>query len=251
MFCPNCACELPAVAKFCVRCGSRVEHLTSRVETISVATPQPTNPAQETTDFEKYADNYSRMSGEELLHLSADMSSLRQAAQDALTAEISKRDLRVQRPEPAPQVKNPYQGVGGWLGFFIFGLLVLSPILTVVNIVGGFNQFGNDAANSAAVLGAMLFGTLLSLAVMSFGLYAAVRLLRLKPNAVGAAKRYLVLLLLYSGLMIALSIYGNIDNPQAEQSFKELTPLFRNAGYVFTWYFYFEKSKRVAATYPK
>jgi hypothetical protein len=25
MFCANCACELPAIAKFCVRCGSRVE----------------------------------------------------------------------------------------------------------------------------------------------------------------------------------------------------------------------------------
>lgn len=26
MYCPNCACELPSVAKFCVRCGHRVEH---------------------------------------------------------------------------------------------------------------------------------------------------------------------------------------------------------------------------------
>ncbi len=25
MFCPNCACELPAVAKYCVRCGARIE----------------------------------------------------------------------------------------------------------------------------------------------------------------------------------------------------------------------------------
>ena len=25
MYCPNCACELPAVAKFCVRCGTRME----------------------------------------------------------------------------------------------------------------------------------------------------------------------------------------------------------------------------------
>ncbi len=24
MFCPNCTCELPAVAKFCVRCGSKI-----------------------------------------------------------------------------------------------------------------------------------------------------------------------------------------------------------------------------------
>jgi type IV pilus assembly protein PilA len=38
MFCANCACELPAVAKFCVRCGSTVESSTSATAT-RVATP--------------------------------------------------------------------------------------------------------------------------------------------------------------------------------------------------------------------
>jgi hypothetical protein len=38
MFCANCACELPAVAKFCVRCGSTVDPSTSSTPT-RVATP--------------------------------------------------------------------------------------------------------------------------------------------------------------------------------------------------------------------
>jgi hypothetical protein len=32
MFCASCACELPAIAKFCVRCGSRVEHSVAPVQ---------------------------------------------------------------------------------------------------------------------------------------------------------------------------------------------------------------------------
>src|SRR2546422_1474647 len=34
MFCHNCGCELPAVAKFCVRCGSRVEGPAATNETL-------------------------------------------------------------------------------------------------------------------------------------------------------------------------------------------------------------------------
>ena len=37
MFCPSCSCELPAVAKFCVRCGS------------PVAIPSTTNRSAETS----------------------------------------------------------------------------------------------------------------------------------------------------------------------------------------------------------
>ena len=39
MFCVNCACELPAVAKFCVRCGSIVEPSTSSTLTRVAAPP--------------------------------------------------------------------------------------------------------------------------------------------------------------------------------------------------------------------
>lgn len=41
MYCPNCACELPAVAKFCVRCGSRIgvseESRTGQINAISAS----------------------------------------------------------------------------------------------------------------------------------------------------------------------------------------------------------------------
>src|SRR4051812_14070330 len=42
MFCPNCGCELPAVAKFCVRCGARVDAFGSSSQSASsVSSPSP------------------------------------------------------------------------------------------------------------------------------------------------------------------------------------------------------------------
>lgn len=48
MFCANCACELPAEAKFCVRCGSTVEPSTSSTLT-RVATPTAGHPVNATS----------------------------------------------------------------------------------------------------------------------------------------------------------------------------------------------------------
>jgi zinc-ribbon domain len=44
MFCPNCSCELPAVAKFCVQCGTRID---------SVSPPAVHQSPQATADSER------------------------------------------------------------------------------------------------------------------------------------------------------------------------------------------------------
>jgi hypothetical protein len=44
MFCSNCACELPTIAKFCVRCGSRVEGQKSPPP-LQVAIPPTVQPS--------------------------------------------------------------------------------------------------------------------------------------------------------------------------------------------------------------
>ena len=280
MFCHNCACELPTVAKFCVRCGSRVEgpatahatlgsscvncgkpydpshefcnycgHPVSHAQTQGAPTDPPSMTDTETTEFEKYAENYSRMLGDELVRLSADISQLKQAAQRALASEISRRGLKDQ--PPIAEEKKQYQGVGGWLTLFILGLTVFGPILTIVNLFKEFDQFAHQAATSNAVLAGLIFDIVFTVALMSFGVYAGVRLLKVKPNAVRIAKRYLVLYFLYSVLMIALQIFGSIANPpQAEQVTSEISPPLRSIIYVIIWYSYLGKSKRVAATYP-
>jgi hypothetical protein len=125
MFCPNCSCELPAVAKFCVKCGSRVEAPPTASRAlgsfcINCAKPLDSSdkfcsycgheviPPQSqhaqmardiaTANFEKLAERYSQMSNGELVRLSADLSQLTEAAQKALISEISKRALQDSPP---------------------------------------------------------------------------------------------------------------------------------------------------------
>ena len=40
MFCSNCACELPAIAKFCVKCGSRIDSSTGTSAVGNVTVPR-------------------------------------------------------------------------------------------------------------------------------------------------------------------------------------------------------------------
>jgi hypothetical protein len=132
MFCRNCSCELPAVAKFCVKCGSRVEtQVTAPRALISVCVEcaKPLDPSDKfcshcgheivhphaqvsrtasdiaTKSFEKHAGRYSQMSNEDLTRLSADLSQLTEVAQKALITEIANRGLT--DPSPILQQSNP------------------------------------------------------------------------------------------------------------------------------------------------
>jgi hypothetical protein len=144
MFCPNCSCELPAVAKFCVKCGPRVEvpATTPRMSgsaCLNCAKPLDSSDkfcsycghevmhshsqvAQMASDiatrnFEKFAERYSQMLSDDLLRLSADLSQLTDVAQKALIREIAKRGLNdspailEQTHVGAPSVEQPQPNV--------------------------------------------------------------------------------------------------------------------------------------------
>lgn len=132
MFCPNCACELPAVAKFCVKCGSRIKappnvRLASVIFCMNCAKPlelsdkfcsacgqKVMRPAdiQETSseggkkNIEKQAEHYSRQSNDDLVRLSAEFSDLTETAQRALVGEMAKRGLRPTVPIPEPPITD-------------------------------------------------------------------------------------------------------------------------------------------------
>jgi hypothetical protein len=96
----------------------------------------------------------------------------------------------------------------------------------------------------------LIFDMAVSIAIMSFGIYAGIRLLQLKPNAVRVAKRYLITFFVYTALTVSLIFLANVVNHQPEQSTRDFGSQLRNIIYVLIWYSYLDKSKRVAATYP-
>jgi hypothetical protein len=66
-------------------------------------------------------------------------------------------------------VEKPYftsglSGIGGWLAFFILSLIVFSPILGLVNL--------NSEIVKTGCAVAVLIDCVISLAIMSFGVYA-------------------------------------------------------------------------------
>jgi hypothetical protein len=130
MFCPNCSCELPAVAKFCVKCGSRVGAQPTASRTLGsfcINCAKPLDPSDKfcsycghevvhpqeqvsriasdlaTKNLEKLADRYSQMSTDELIRLSADLSQLTEVAQEALIRETANRGLK----EPSTVLEQP------------------------------------------------------------------------------------------------------------------------------------------------
>jgi ribosomal protein L37AE/L43A len=133
-------------------------------------------------------------------------------------------------------------GVGGWLVLFILSLIVFSPILTTIKLIKEFEELG--------LVLATVLDAAISIALMSFGIYAGVRLWKVKPNAVRIAKRYLIAVFIYSGVLLLLIVLGSIYTPTDEKtSSQEIGTVGRSLLYVIIWYSYLEKSKRVAATY--
>lgn len=137
MFCPNCACELPAVAKFCVKCGSRVEFSapasrSSRSFCANCAKPLnasekfcsncgqkvalaatriESNAGEIATEIQRQVNHYSQMSSDDLIRLVAELDQLTSVAQKALVSEIANRGIKPSS-QLAEQIKNHKSEVG-------------------------------------------------------------------------------------------------------------------------------------------
>ncbi len=110
-------------------------------------------------------------------------------------------------PPPLPPetaVQSKYQGVKGWLFLFCFSLAVLGPLLTIALLITGFGMSLKYFTEYPGLLVMMIIDTVLSLGIAGFGLYAGIKLWRIRPGAVLAAKQYLYCTLAYHVIGIGL-----------------------------------------------
>jgi uncharacterized Zn finger protein (UPF0148 family) len=247
LFCNYCGAQNPNDAVFCSACGrttsnkqaSEEKQGQSHQQTHPSVLPNTTNESKE-SEIQGFANIYARMADDELLALSKDMNSLREAAREALVAEVGRRNLTITQTIAS---ESRYKGVGGWLALFILGLTVFSPILTAINLITEFEQFG--------LVLTTVTDAVISVVVMCFGIYAGVSLLQIKPNAVRIAKRYLIAYFIYSAVLFLLVVLGNaFAQANEKNSSQGIGSIGRAFGYVIVWYSYLEQSKRIAATYP-
>jgi hypothetical protein len=160
--------------------------------------------------------------------------------------------------QPSTANKNdPLRGFGGWLILLILILVVLLPLSTILNVAATATQVPTiwltDPLGSAEVAGPTVYWVLIDMAVgvalACCGIYAGIKLLKIKPGAVRTAKTFLIVVFGYNFAEFVLTLVAeHRGNTKMDDA---VTAELRNVVFALFWWAYLETSKRVAATYSR
>src|SRR5215831_16442532 len=142
------------------------------------------------------------------------------------------------------QAPTEYTGVGGWLMFFCIVLVIISPLLTLINITNGFIAASRVADRLSGFMTAATIDSILAIIIMALSIFAGISLWSVRPNAVRIAKAYLIVVLVYA--VIEVPLYMSALPSAASDRFmtKGMIIVLRTIAYVALWYSYLSKSKR-------
>jgi len=143
--------------------------------------------------------------------------------------------------------ESKYYGVKGWLLFFCLSLIILSPILTSFILITSYDEFLSLFYGYPALRVIAILYILINIGIIIFGIVAGVKLWTKRPNAVRITRAYLTAFLLFN-------IYGELlffimELLAHSVSGSYLQGLIGSFIYFFIWNSYFNKSKRVNATF--
>jgi hypothetical protein len=140
--------------------------------------------------------------------------------------------------------------VGGWLLLFCVGLTIISPLLTVAQIVTGYQQSSRYFTQFPGLLRLIIADTLLSIALMIFSISTGIHLWKIKPGAVALARKYLIALVIYHvATAIIPYVVGLPSKIAGAISGEIMGGTVKGFIYAAVWYSYLGKSKRVQETY--
>jgi hypothetical protein len=159
-----------------------------------------------------------------------------------------------QPPDPASsqatsQGAIPLFGIRGWLMFFCIVIVVVAPVQSTYALVKALVGVSHVHwhLNTLIVLGLteLVAGAL----VTAYGVYAGVRLLWIRPDAVRTARRFLVLRLALTLLSAVVPFL--VVRSLSTRALLDLVgkPTVQGLIFVAIWYSYLELSKRVRQTY--
>ena len=150
----------------------------------------------------------------------------------------------------APGAEAP-KSVGGWLLLLCIGLVIVSPLHSLLTFLLSFEGSKNLFSDIPELK--TLFGIdgILSLGVVGFSIYAGQALWRRRSGAVQTVKMFLAVALTYSVLALFLPFLLPPEKREnavlVAAGLKQVLPGVLSIG---IWYFYLGRSKRVEATYP-
>lgn len=150
------------------------------------------------------------------------------------------------------EIPAELRGVKGWLLLLCVNLTILDPFANLLNLAIG-THFGRQFFDQhPALRNLLLMNGVCSIGLAVFSIYAGISLWRIVPNAVTTAKKYLGTAFLYSLVSLFLPyLIGLSEEIRKETGATNLFNSFVTALYLYAWYQYLKRSKRVRATYPE
>lgn len=159
--------------------------------------------------------------------------------------------------EPNPSGKSrgaANKDFTGWLILLLLILLGWYPLTAVVSVGATISEhpdWWTEPLASAKVVGSLVYWVLVEAAIRvvlaCYGVYAGIKLLKIKPHAVRTAKVFLVAVFVYNLLLFVLTLVAeHRGNTTMDQLVKgELG----NVVFALAWWAYLETSDRVAAIF--
>jgi len=146
--------------------------------------------------------------------------------------------------------QSELRGVKGWLLLLCINLSVLDPFANLLNLAIGTHLGRQYFDQNPALQRLMVINGVCSIALAVLSIYAGISLWRVLPNAVTTAKKYLGAAFAYSIVSLFLPyLVGLSEAVQKEVGATSLLNSFVTALYLYAWYQYLKRSKRVNATY--
>jgi hypothetical protein len=161
-------------------------------------------------------------------------------------------------PSPAVSViSGTPRGVGGWLALLCLGLLIGAPLSWFRDFSEAYTALATACRQQPDFLQRyprvfILAGvhSALSLALAIYSVYAGIGLIRVRPAAVRAAKRYFVLLVIYEWAGISSYLLaGTSAESTAQMISSQVADASVVSVYAAIWFLYLCRSKRVRTTY--
>jgi hypothetical protein len=162
-----------------------------------------------------------------------------------------------------PRVPSPeeWKGVGGWLAFFVFSLVILGAYYAVFHCVFVIRDIRTMAGEFPMIRGTAVIYLLDNsawIAVRSYGVYAGILLWRIRPGAVVEAKRFLIVLVAMAIVQAAGFLVGTLTQAPgtfsaalaSDQGLRQaLLGALQALFFSLLWHEYLSRSSRVRFTY--
>lgn len=149
------------------------------------------------------------------------------------------------------EIPAELRGVKGWLLLLCVNLTILDPFANLFNLAIGTHLGRQYFDQQPALQRLMLINGVCSIGLAVFSIYAGISLWRVLPNAVAIVKKYLGSAFLYSIFSLFLPyLIGLPEEITKETGATNILNSLITAFYLYAWYQYLKRSKRVRATYP-